>query len=74
MKLVAGSSAVARPLSELWLREGLIADDSEAAARPELPDHSIILPGSCWAMTNRQVAAWIAEGGPAYQIDPFHSG
>ncbi|MBP6999988.1 3-oxo-tetronate kinase [Amaricoccus sp.] len=70
MPLLTGGSAVAMPLPELWLREGLLAREPEAARPPAPGPGAVILSGSCSAMTNRQVAAWRATGAPAFRLDP----
>ncbi len=71
MPLMTGGSAVAMPLPELWLRDGLLLKNAKGAAAPNLPNRSIILSGSCSAMTNRQVAVWTEKGGPAFRLDPL---
>lgn len=69
MPLLTGGSAVAMNLPVLWRAQGLLADtDARAFQAPDGP--AIVLSGSCSAMTNRQVAAYVAEGKPAYRLDP----
>jgi 3-dehydrotetronate 4-kinase len=70
MTLLTGGSAVAMPLPDLWLRDGLLSKDAGATSRPDLPDRAIVLSGSCSAMTNRQVDAWRGRG-PEYRLDPL---
>ena len=38
---------------------------------PDVEDHTVILSGSCSAMTNRQVAANIKTGAPSFRLDPM---
>jgi uncharacterized protein YgbK (DUF1537 family) len=70
MPLLTGGSAVAMPLPALWQRRGLLPKGGTAPfCAPHGP--AIVLSGSCSAMTNRQVAAYLAEGHPAYQLNPL---
>jgi 3-dehydrotetronate 4-kinase len=70
MSLLTGGSAVAMPLPVLWQQQGLLPTAKTAPFRaPSGP--AIVLSGSCSAMTNRQVAAYMAEGHPAYQLNPL---
>ncbi len=69
MPLQTGGSALAMPLPALWLAQGLIAQ-ADAALVPRLAaGPAIVLSGSCSAMTNRQVAAFLG-GHPAFRLDP----
>lgn len=71
MPLLTGGSAVAMPLPGIWLAQGLIGRP-EGAARPHVEDGpAIVLSGSCSAMTNRQVQAYLASGQPAFRLDPL---
>ncbi|MEO3413054.1 3-oxo-tetronate kinase [Roseovarius sp. CAU 1744] len=68
MALITGGSALAMPLPVLCADVGALAE------RPEPPGTSataIVLSGSCSAMTNRQVAAYLDSGAPAFQLDPL---
>ncbi|WP_323770748.1 3-oxo-tetronate kinase [Antarctobacter sp.] len=71
MPLMTGGSAVAMPLPALYLADGLLSADAPRMAVPQIPPHSVVLSGSCSAMTNRQVAAYLDTGAPAYQLDPL---
>ena len=71
MPLLTGGSAVAMPLPALYLADGTLSADAPKATAPRLDPGTIILSGSCSAMTNAQVAAYIATGAPAYQLDPL---
>lgn len=70
MKLMTGGSAVAMPLPALYAAEGLLAADAPRAEAPEIETDSVVLSGSCSAMTNRQVAAYLASGAPGFRLDP----
>ena len=71
MPLLTGGSAVAMPLPELWLKQGLLPK-SDATQMQRAPDGpAIVLSGSCSAMTNRQVAAYLSGGHPAFRLDPL---
>ena len=70
MPLLTGGSAIAMPLPVLWQQQGLLPKGDAAPFRaPDGP--AIVLSGSCSAMTNRQVAAYIAEGHPSFQLNPL---
>jgi len=70
MLLMTGGSAVAMPLPGLYLRDGTLSADAPKATAPKLAPETIILSGSCSAMTNKQVAAYLATGAPGFQLDP----
>ena len=70
MTLMTGGSALAMPLPDLYLQDGVLAADAPAATRPTLPAGGVILSGSCSAMTNDQVAAYDGKG-PALRLDPL---
>ena len=71
MPLMTGGSAVAMPLPALYLADGTLAADAPKAQTPKLDEQTIVLSGSCSAMTNAQVAAYLAQGAPAFQLDPL---
>jgi len=59
------------PLPALYLADGLLANDAPKQTTHRLAAETIILSGSCSAMTNVQVAEYIASGAPSYQLDPM---
>lgn len=63
--LLTGGSALAMPLPA---HLGLVGDQSDPL--PQVGARSLILSGSCSAMTQQQVAFW-REHHPAFQIDPL---
>ncbi len=70
MPLLTGGSAVAAHLPPLWQARGLMPQQSDSSFA--LPTGSaIVLSGSCSAMTNAQVANYIAAGNPAFRLDPL---
>jgi uncharacterized protein YgbK (DUF1537 family) len=71
MPLLTGGSAVAMPLPALYLADGTLSADAPKASVPELGEGTIILSGSCSAMTNKQVAEYTSRGVPAFQLDPL---
>ena len=71
MPLMTGGSAVAMPLPALYLADGALAADAPRATAPVLPPETIVLSGSCSAMTRAQVAAYLAGGAPGYRLDPL---
>jgi uncharacterized protein YgbK (DUF1537 family) len=71
MPLLTGGSAIAMPLPDIWISQGLVAPSG-----PDLSYHvedgpAIILSGSCSAMTNRQVSAYLSTGEPSFRLSPF---
>ncbi|MGB7242735.1 MAG: 3-oxo-tetronate kinase [Sulfitobacter sp.] len=71
MSLLTGGSALAMPLPRLYCDDGML--DLEAnKAHSKAPEAStMILSGSCSAMTNKQVARYLETGAPAYRLDPL---
>ncbi len=71
MPLMTGGSALAMPLPQLYSDDGLL--DLEAAqSRNVAPEHAtIVLSGSCSAMTNAQVAKYLDGGAPSFRLDPL---
>lgn len=68
MPLMTGGSAVAMPLPALYLADGTLSADAPRATPPDLPPETILLSGSCSAMTRAQVAAY---PGPKHRLDPL---
>jgi uncharacterized protein YgbK (DUF1537 family) len=71
MPLLTGGSAVAMPLPALYLSAGLISEQAVGMPKPVVEDRTVILSGSCSAMTNRQVATYIGTGAPSFRLDPM---
>ncbi|OWV81771.1 hypothetical protein ATY77_00520 [Rhizobium sp. R634] len=71
MPLLTGGSAIAMPLPEIWLKQGLLKRYEADRAHRFEAGPAIILSGSCSAMTNRQVAAFLSEGRPSLKLDPL---
>ncbi|MGJ8627910.1 MAG: 3-oxo-tetronate kinase [Sulfitobacter sp.] len=71
MPLMTGGSAVAMPLPALYLAAGILSADAPKAQAPKVADKTIILSGSCSAMTNAQVVEYILQGSAAYQLAPL---
>jgi uncharacterized protein YgbK (DUF1537 family) len=70
MPLITGGSALAMPLPALYRANGLLCAETTQTARSAVAPETVILSGSCAAMTNAQVAAYLATGAPAFQLDP----
>lgn len=68
MPLMTGGSAVAMPLPALYAANGTLAADAPRATAPDLSTKTILLSGSCSAMTRAQVAAY---SGPKHALDPL---
>ncbi|WP_296420398.1 3-oxo-tetronate kinase [Pseudooctadecabacter sp.] len=71
LPLLTGGSAIAMPLPALYAADGLLELNAAEAAYAVPEAQTIVLSGSCSAMTNAQVAAYRAIGAPAYQLDPL---
>ncbi|OWV72364.1 hypothetical protein ATY76_05895 [Rhizobium sp. R339] len=71
MPLLTGGSAIAMPLPEIWLKQGLLKRYEADRAHRFEAGPAIVLSGSCSAMTNRQVAAFLSEGRPSLKLDPL---
>lgn len=71
MSLITGASAIAMPLPQIYAKKGLIAAQASTPRNREIAQKGIVLSGSCSAMTNAQVAAYIAQGRPNFQLDPL---
>ena len=69
MPLMTGGSAVAMPLPELYRQDGLLSEHAGAYTLPPVAAGSIVLSGSCSAMTQAQVAAY-AKNAPSFALDP----
>ena len=72
MPLMTGGSAVAMPLPQIYLRDGVLPADAPKASKPKvLSEAGVVLSGSCSAMTRAQVQSYIASGAPAFRLDPL---
>ncbi len=71
MPLITGGSALAMPLPALYRAMGRLAYDASGPDTPDLPRPAVILSGSCSAMTNAQVAHYVATGAPSLRLDPM---
>jgi uncharacterized protein YgbK (DUF1537 family) len=71
MPLLTGGSAVAMPLPKIWRDAGWLAPADDRRRLHGERGAAIVLSGSCSAMTNRQVAAYRAQGRPGYRLDPL---
>lgn len=71
MPLMTGGSAVAMPLPALYQSKGMLSADAQKFEAPTTDAKTIVLSGSCSAMTNKQVAAYKANGAASYQLDPM---
>lgn len=68
MPLMTGGSAVAMPLPALYLADGTLSADAPRAPKPQLAPETVILSGSCSAMTRALVNAY---PGPKHRLDPL---
>lgn len=69
MPLITGGSALAMPLPDLYVAEGILAAKTAGTVTPDLGPGALVLSGSCSAMTRAQVAAY-AERAPSLRLDP----
>jgi len=70
--LMTGGSALAMPLPALLRKGGMLTDTVSPLPAPDLPPGAIVLSGSCSDMSNRQVAAYLAQGRPGLRLDPLN--
>lgn len=73
LKLVTGGSGVAMGLPENFRKAGLLNDEAEADALPEVTGAEAVIAGSCSEATLGQVAH-MAESRPAFFLDPLRLG
>lgn len=71
MPLLTGGSALAMPLPALYQADGTLNADAAKAEAPTVESKTVVLSGSCSAMTNKQVASYLDSGAPAFQLDPL---
>ncbi|MFK7754281.1 MAG: 3-oxo-tetronate kinase [Sedimentitalea sp.] len=71
MALLTGGSALAMPLPHLYSQDGLLDLDAAQSHHTAPDPTTLILSGSCSAMTNKQVALFLKTGAAAYQLDPL---
>lgn len=71
MPLMTGGSAVAMPLPALYLADGTLSADVPKLHAAKLGAATIVLSGSCSAMTNKQVADYTSRGAPCFRLDPI---
>jgi len=70
LPLLTGGSALAMPLPALYRQAGLLDAGADRPARRDVDRTTVILSGSCSAMTRAQVSAYLASGAPAFRLDP----
>jgi len=70
MPLITGGSAIAMPLSHIWLREGKLSVNDSLAKIPQLSKGEIVLAGSCSKMTRTQVGAYL-KSALSYRLNPL---
>ncbi len=70
MRLLTGGSVIAVPLSHAYQRQGLLPPAAQSAAAPAaaIGTGTLVLSGSCAAMTQRQVSAY-KKHALSYHID-----
>ncbi|MGQ7847378.1 3-oxo-tetronate kinase [Granulosicoccus sp. 3-233] len=70
MPLITGGSALALHLPELYRQRGWLNQSESIQAMPKTRNASIVLSGSCSAMTRKQVARYCQQV-PSFQLDPL---
>ncbi len=70
MPLITGGSALAMPLPYLYIKNGELSELSAQRVTPQTGNASIVLSGSCSAMTRQQVATYI-QTTPSFKLDPI---
>ena len=71
LPLLTGGSALAMPLPALCAEDGLVDLGAARPRRSVPPARSVLLSGSCSAMTNAQVARYRAAGAPTFRLSPL---
>ncbi|MBH0238494.1 3-oxo-tetronate kinase [Methylobrevis albus] len=74
LPLLTGGSGLALGLPAAYRVAGMLGPTRDAAALAVPAGHAAVVSGSCSKATNAQVAAWQAEGRPAFRIDPLALG
>jgi len=69
--LVTGGSGLGVGLARAWVAERRVEEHDDPAALDPLPGESAILSGSCSRATLAQVAAFEAQGGLVFRLDPL---
>ncbi|MFM8547331.1 MAG: 3-oxo-tetronate kinase [Betaproteobacteria bacterium] len=70
LPLVTAGSGVALGLPAVYEAMGLMTPDAKAAQLPAVGGSAAVLSGSCSKATNDQVAHWVAQGLPAFCVNP----
>lgn len=71
MPLITAGSGVALGLPQVYVRRGWLQADARAAQLAAVGGRQAVLSGSCSQATRAQVAHWIAQGRPAFRLDPL---
>ncbi|HMS78807.1 MAG TPA: nucleotide-binding domain containing protein, partial [Burkholderiaceae bacterium] len=71
MPLVTAGSGVAIGLPRNWIARGRLAAGLRADALPPARGLAAVVSGSCSVATNAQVRHWVAQGRPAFAVDPL---
>ena len=70
MPLLTGGSAIAGQLPQFYIQQGLASLSEHRQAQPKVTGGSIVLSGSCSAMTRRQVANYAGKVA-SLRLDPI---
>ena len=70
MPLMSGGSALAMPLPELFQRDGLFSIEENEQIVPMVSSASLVLSGSCSAMTRKQVNQFLRNR-PGFRLEPL---
>lgn len=70
MKIMTGGSAIAMPLPDIFLQDGMLGSGTSHAQNFETAARGVVLSGSCSQMTRRQVAFY-ASSAPSFKLDPL---
>jgi 3-dehydrotetronate 4-kinase len=71
MRLLTGGSAVAMPLPAVWMKLGHVGAESTTRMKHFESGPALVLSGSCSAMTNRQVLAYLSQGHAGFKLNPL---
>ena len=70
LPLLTGGSAIAQSLPELYAQAGALSRPAAPASPPSLSAGSVVLSGSCSAMTRVQVGAYL-DHAKGFRLDPL---
>ncbi|MPQ96109.1 3-oxo-tetronate kinase [Thioclava sp. JE_KL1] len=71
MPLLTGASSVAMPLPKLLMADQILPREAVRIGPLLVPPETVVLSGSCSAMTQKQVLHYLATGAAGFCLDPL---